>query len=557
MQSVFWSEVYQQKKALENVSIRDLFVKNPKRFEQFSLCVGNLLLDYSKQQIDKETLDKLIQLAESYKLSDSIQALFYGEKINQSEDRAVLHTALRDFSSNPIHQEGEDIKCDIKTVLQQMELFAEQIQKGEYRGATDLPFTDVICLGIGGSELGPRLVMEALATYQVNDLKFHFISNVFGSTLSNKCRQLNPETTLCIISSKTFTTPETLQNAKALKTWFEKKLPSENKLLCKENASKHLVAVTAAPQLALEFGILENNIFKFWPWVGGRFSIWSAVGLPVILSIGMRHFMSFLRGARSMDTHFYTADFSQNMPVILALLGIWNHTVLEMNTQAIIPYDDRLQHLPAYLQQLEMESNGKSMNIRGETITYNTAPIVWGGVGCNGQHAYMQLLHQGKTIIPVDFLISAKGDEDFPEHHQLLVASCFTQSKALMEGQVEVELQDSMDNTLLNKFKACPGNRPSSTLMYSDLTPETLGALIALYEHKVFVQGRIWEINSFDQWGVELGKTLARKILNEMSTLNEKVENEKAEFATEDMIETENDSSTAGLMKYYNYYNNK
>lgn len=530
-QTKAWVELQEHYHDSAEVKCRDLFESDPKRFEQFSLQVGDILFDYSKQLVTKDTVEKLCALAESVELNNKIKAIFSGEIVNRTENQAALHTALRDFSLNPVMVKGQDVKDKVQAELQKMAELAEAIHLARRLGSTGIAFTDVLCLGIGGSELGPALVCEALDGYKVCDLKFHFISNVFGQTLAECLRQLNPETTLCLISSKSFTTPETLRNAVSVQQWYKSRTLSAG-----HSFDKHLLAVTAHKERAMNFGILEENIFEFWEWVGGRYSIWSAVGLPVLLKIGVPHFMSFLRGARLMDSHFYTAAFEQNMPVLMALLGIWNTNFLNTKSHAILPYDDRLRLFPAYLQQLEMESNGKSINEFLLPVDYSTAPVVWGGIGCNGQHAFMQLLHQGTEIIPVDFLVAAKGDPEFKEQHQLLVASCLSQSKALMEGQNDAFFSESDP---IKAAKLCSGNRPSSTLFYSELTPQILGSLIALYEHKVFVQGVIWGINSFDQWGVELGKRLAKNILPNLE---------------KDPNEFQSDSSTKGLIRFFQEY---
>ncbi len=421
-----------------------------------------------------------------------------------------------------------------------MAKLVEEIHSGKRKGASGLPFRSVICLGIGGSELGPALLCEALDAYKVSDLKFYFISNVFGSRLAEVLDSLNPETTLCIVSSKTFSTAETLSNAKSVQQWFRQSSQnSENSTNPRKlSFESHFLAATAQPKRAIEFGIPKENIFEFWEWVGGRFSIWSAVGLPVMLKIGMPHFMSFLRGAHLVDEHFYKSEFERNIPVLMGLLGIWNSNFLNAKSHAILPYDDRLNLFPSYLQQLEMESNGKGVDKNLRSVQHGTAPVIWGGIGCNNQHAFMQLLHQGPECIPADFLIAAMGDPAFHEQQKLLVASCLSQSKALMEG---LQPEALSDEDPLKAAKVCPGDRPSSTFFYSDLTPEILGMLIALYEHKVFVQGVIWEINSFDQFGVELGKELGKKIMPDL---------EKGED------EILCDSSTKGLIRFFQKKNN-
>ncbi len=522
-----WQDLAKHHESLVNVRIQDLFQQNPQRFADFSLQVHDILLDYSKQHVTRETLELLFNLAKSSQLKEYIQALFAGEKVNTSEQRSALHMALRDPTHAPIMVNEQNIKPDIHLVLSRMGVWTERVRSGSYLGGTGKRITDVVSLGIGGSDLGPSMVYQALSAYKTTDIALHFISNVDGKTLAEVLKHLDPETCLCIINSKTFTTPETLQNATRIKKWLTEKLGEKN-------IPQHLVGVTANPDKALLFGILRENIFEFWDFVGGRYSIWSSVGLPIALSLGMEHFRSFLAGAHLMDQHFYTAPFSENMPVILALLGIWNINFENSTAHAVLPYEDGLEQFPNYLQQLEMESNGKTAARDTGTVSHATAPIIWGGVGCNGQHAYMQLLHQGTQVIPVDFLLPAQGHSEFDEHHKLLVASCLSQSKALMEGNID-------NGTPFNQHsdaKHCSGDRPSNTLMYSTLTPKVLGSLIALYEHKVFVQGIIWGINSFDQWGVELGKTLVREILPHLDTA---------------LVNAKLDSSTRGLIEYYQY----
>lgn len=526
-----WEALEHHRKLMYDVRLKDLFADDPNRFKKFSLQVGDLLFDFSKQRIIAETLEKLCALAKERNIEQEIESLFLGRPINTSENRAVLHTALRDLTEPPLLVNGQNIKADIKAVLKKIEVFSEKLRRGEYRGVTGQTITDVLALGIGGSDLGPQLVTHALKHFQDSKVRVHFISNVDAETLQDTLKLQNPHNTLCLINSKSFTTPETLMNAKSIKKWYQEAFQGE------VNVNEHLFAVTAKPEKALSLGILKENIFEFWDWVGGRFSIWSSVGLPIAILLGMEHFKAFLKGAYLMDQHFKEAPISQNMPMIMALLGIWNINFWNYFTLAIIPYGDGLSLFPAYLQQLEMESNGKRVNKQGEPLTYATAPTIWGGVGCNGQHAYMQWLHQGSLIAPVDFLVAAKSSttsEVFQEQQKFLVASCFSQSKALMEGTLLKEGEKG-DQALL-----CPGNRPSSTLLYPQLTPEILGSLIALYEHKVFVQGVIWNINSFDQWGVELGKTLVKTLLPELDN---------------QPILSQNDNSTEGLISFYQSHN--
>ena len=530
MPTTAWDDLYEHQKSLVEIHMRDLFEKDPERFLNFSLEAEGILLDYSKQRITQSTLEKLQRLAVACQLSEQIEGLFCGKKINASEQRAALHTALRDPDSSSLIVDGKDIKAEIRQTQSRMETTVNHIRNG--RGLSDKKqeVTDIISLGIGGSDLGPLMVCQALAGYKTTDIRFHFISNVDGNTLHSVLKSLNPSTTLCIINSKTFTTPETLLNANSIKTWFSSKLGTAQ-------AVDHLIGVTADPIKAEQFGIAKKNIFEFWDFIGGRYSVWSSVGFSIALMLGMEHFKEFLAGAYAMDKHFRTAPFLSNMPVLLALIGIWNINFWDCQTHAVIPYDDGLQKFPDYLQQLEMESNGKKAAKTQGFVMHATAPVIWGGVGCNGQHAYMQLLHQGTQVIPVDFLIAANGHPSFTEQHQLLVSSCFSQSKALMEGT----RLETLEDTLLKDAKQCFGNRPSNTLMYAKLTPRILGSLIALYEHKVFVQGVIWGINSFDQWGVELGKKLVKEILPYLCS------------DTEPLL----DSSTKGLIQYFKRHSGK
>lgn len=522
MSSPAWEALVKHHKTLVTVHMRDLFLADPERFSQFSIQVGDVLLDYSKQRITTETLGIFCALAEELQLPKQIEALFAGGIVNMSEQRPALHTALRDPSLVPIAVDGQDIKPNIQKVLARMEGFVDAVRSGRYPKGCTKPIIDIISLGIGGSDLGPSMVCQALKNYKTSALNLHFVSNVDGNTLADVLAKCDPSTTLCIINSKTFTTPETLQNANSIKAWFCNALGVDAPMT-------HLVGITANPARAEAFGIAKDNIFEFWDFVGGRYSVWSSVGLPIALSLGMSHFRAFLKGAHAMDTHFASASFLENMPVLMAFMGIWNSNFWNCSTQAIIPYDDGLRQFSDYLQQLEMESNGKSARFDKGFVPFTTVPVIWGGVGCNGQHAYMQLLHQGTQVIPVDFLIAANGNADFPAHHQLLLASCFAQSKALMEGSLGIVSDPLID------AKRCLGNRPSNTLLYPILTPEVLGSLIALYEHKVFVQGILWGINSFDQWGVELGKKLVNQLLP---------------YLEEGKNTSELDSSSKGLIEF-------
>jgi glucose-6-phosphate isomerase len=471
--SAAWQALTAHKNHIADTKISEMFAADGNRFSKFSLQHQDLLFDYSKQQITQDTVKLLCDLAVEANVQPAISDLFNGSIVNQTEQRPALHTELRNPATN---------KPEIMAVLEQMTAFVSKMQASNY--------TDVIVLGIGGSDLGPRLVCEALAPFKTSALNIHFVANVDSDTLTPLLRSLDPSTTACIINSKTFTTIETLANASIVKSWLG------------SNAAASTWAVTAHVKNATAFGIKSDHIFAFWDWVGGRYSVWSAVGLPIALSLGMDNFRRVLSGAHAMDQHFYTTEFSKNIPVMQALIGIWNINFLNYNTLAIQPYADGLQLLPDYLQQLEMESNGKSAENSGVFVDYQTAPVIWGGVGCNGQHAYMQMLHQGTQVVPVDFLVARRSHNEPQDLQRLLIASCLGQSQALMTGR-----KDPL------YYKVCPGNRPSSTIMFDTITPEIIGALIAMYEHKVFVQGTIWQIQPFDQWGVQLGKDLITDVL--------------------------------------------
>ncbi len=492
--SIAWQALAAHRQQISDNTISELFAADSERFNKFSLKQKDLLIDYSKQHITQETVKLLCDLAQESNVQQAINDLFSGAIVNKTEKRPALHMELRNPKTN---------RTEILDVLEQMAEFVSQMQSSN--------FTDVIVLGIGGSDLGPRLVCEALAPYKISLLNIHFVANVDSDTLLPLLKSLNSNTTACIINSKTFTTIETLANASIVKSWLA------------DNAATSIWAVTASVKKATAFGIKSGHIFAFWDWVGGRYSVWSAVGLPIALSIGVENFKRVLAGAHAMDQHFCTTKFSKNIPVMQALIGIWNINFLNHHTLAIQPYADGLQLLPSYLQQLEMESNGKSAGNSGEFVDYQTAPVIWGGVGCNGQHAYMQMLHQGTQVVPVDFLVARRSHNQSENLQQLLIASCLGQSQALMTGR-----KDSLD------YKVCPGNRPSTTIMFDIITPESIGSLIAMYEHKVFVQGTIWQIQPFDQWGVQLGKDLITDVLELLrgGDLN-KV-----------------DSSTAGLLNY-------
>ncbi len=504
---------------LKAVSIKSLFQSEPNRFPSMSVSAAGVLLDYSKNQITPETVQLLLRLAEECGVPSVRDAMFAGQKINVSEDRAVLHTALRSSYAESIFVDGMDVVPQIQSVLGNMELLTLKIHSGEWKGFTGKQITDVINIGIGGSDLGSRMAVVALRRYHLQKVSVHFVSNVDGHELESILATVNPETTLFIVSSKSFTTKETVLNAKSALQWLLAAGAAVSDI------KKHFVAVTANIDEAKVFGIPEENIYPIWNWVGGRYSVWSAIGLPVMLAVGVNHFMEFLSGAHTMDVHFRYAPLDRNMPVLLALMGIWNRNFLEYHALAVAPYHEDLSVFSRWLQQLEMESNGKSVQKDSEPVTYETVPIIFGDTGTNGQHSYFQFFHQGTDICPVDFIAVLKSSHPFKQHHELLLANCFAQSEALMLGGDKKKAREDMVSKgvpadqieALLKQKRFDGNRPSNTIVMNELCPETLGALMALYEHKVFVQGIIWNINSFDQWGIELGKVLATHIHHELT----------------------------------------
>jgi glucose-6-phosphate isomerase len=501
---------------IKNENLRDLF-KDQKRFDQFSIRFGDILLDYSKNRINSQTHELLLQLAEECGLKNAINQQFNGEKINETEDRAVLHTALRNPARTGFILDGKDILPDIHKVLDKMEQFSNQVISGAWKGYSGKPITDIVNIGIGGSDLGPVMVTEALKAYS-NHLKLHFVSNVDGSHIAETLKNLDPETTLFMIASKTFTTQETMANAYSARDWFLKSGGSEAAV------AKHFVAISTNEAGVAKFGIDTANMFGFWDWVGGRYSLWSAIGLSIACGIGFKNFKELLSGAHEADNHFRNSDFRENIPVTLALLGIWYTNFFEAESHAILPYDQYMHRFAAYFQQGDMESNGKSNDRNGNRVSYQTGPVIWGEPGTNGQHAFYQLIHQGTKLIPCDFIVPAQSHNPIGKHHQLLLSNFFAQTEALMNGksrkEVEEELKAAGKNAdeieKLAPFKVFEGNRPSNSILIKRITPHTLGSLIAIYEHKIFVQGIIWNIFSYDQWGVELGKQLAGRILPEL-----------------------------------------
>lgn len=521
---------------LSREHLRRMFKNDPQRFRNFSLNSGTLFLDYSKNIVDQEAMNVLLELARISGVEQLRDKMWAGEHINRTEDRAVMHMALRHQGDDDLHVDGENVSAPIRTVLAAMRSYSAKLRNGEIAGSTGTKITDVVNIGIGGSDLGPAMVVRALSPY-VSEMKPHFVSNVDGSDIADTLAGLDPETTLFIVASKTFTTDETMTNANSARKWLAEALGDKA-------VGDHFVAVSTNLDACAEFGIQEDRIFGFWDWVGGRYSVWSAIGLSVMLAIGPENFDEFLAGAAEMDQHFLTAPLDKNMPVIMALLGVWYRNAFGYSTHAVLPYDERMGRFAAYLQQQDMESNGKSVQRDGSAVSYATGPIVWGEPGTNGQHAFYQLIHQGTDVIPVDFLIAAQGETDYPEHHEKLVANCFAQSEALMLGKTADEVRSELvaqglsDSEIeeLTPHKVFPGNRPSNTIMYQKLTPKTLGNLVALYEHKVFVQGAIWNVNSYDQWGVELGKQLAKALLPKVQGSADA---------------KDHDSSTQGLLEHF------
>jgi glucose-6-phosphate isomerase len=532
-----WQALKTHQQLIATQRMQTWFDRDDLRYAHFSLQVGDILLDYSKNLITSDTISLLVKLAHTLKLADSINALFAGHSVNITENRPALHTALRDQSDDPLLVNQENITALVANTLVKMRDITTKIRNGTWRGATDKPITDIVNIGIGGSHLGPLLTTHALADFADHKLQCHFISNIDASHIQETLAKINPETTLFIVSSKSFTTLETITNAITLKAWLQTKLGITS-------IEKHFIAVTAATSKALAFGIAPENIFPVWDWIGGRYSVWSAIGLPLAIAIGMENFQAFLRGAQAMDQHFREADFAHNMPVIMALLGIWYINFFAANNHAIIPYSHHLTYLRTYLQQADMESNGKSVSNSGEIIDYATGPIIWGEQGCNAQHAFHQLLHQGQHLIPVDFILAGNKSSGFDHHQDILIASGLSQAQALMQGksyqQALTEAQaagfSGVEAERLAQHKTIIGNRPSNVIFLKEITPYNLGALLALYEHKIYVQGAIWQINSFDQWGVELGKQLLPEILAELKNNNPQLPH---------------DSSTKGLIQHY------
>lgn len=537
-QTKAWQDLQQHYEQIKLVQLRDLFAQDSARFTKFSRILDDqILLDFSKNRLTEETLEKLLALAQESDLSGAIAAMFAGEKINRTEDRAVLHIALRNRSNTPILVDGQDVMPAVNRVLEKMQRFCARVIEGSWTGYTGKAITDVVNIGIGGSDLGPYMVTEALKPYQ-NHLHVHFVSNVDGTQIVETVKTLNPETTLFLVASKTFTTQETMTNAHSARDWLLQTAKEDNAV------AKHFVALSTNSQAVAAFGIDTENMFEFWDWVGGRYSLWSAIGLSIALSIGFEQFVQLLSGAHAMDRHFATTEAKQNLPVLLALIGIWYNNFFGAQTEAILPYDQYLHRFPAYFQQGNMESNGKSVDRNGNPVHYQTGPIIWGEPGTNGQHAFYQLIHQGTKWVPCDFIAPAISHNPLGDHHNKLLSNFFAQTEALAFGKSKATVEEEFamaGNTAqqvahIVPFKTFEGNRPTNSILVREITPYTLGLLIALYEHKIFTQGVILNIFTFDQWGVELGKQLANRILPELAG-SEEVKN--------------HDSSTNGLINHF------
>jgi glucose-6-phosphate isomerase len=514
-----WQALQQHHEEMKTVQMKNLFATNPERYRKFSLSANDFIFDYSKNIINEKTISLLLQLANECGLEDAIKAMFAGEKINATENRAVLHTALRNFSGRPVLNDGKDVMPDVKAVLEQMKSFCSRVHSGEWKGYTGKKIKYIVNIGIGGSDLGPVMVTEALKPYWVDGIQTYFVSNVDGTHITETLKKITAEETLFLIASKTFTTQETMTNAHTARNWFLAAAKDESHI------AKHFAALSTNEKEVVKFGIAPENMFGFWDWVGGRYSLWSAIGLSIALTVGYDHFEQLLKGAYGIDTHFSTTAFEKNIPVLMALIGIWYTNFYGATSEVILPYDQYMHRFAAYLQQGNMESNGKYVDRNGNPVSYATGPVIWGEPGTNGQHAFYQLIHQGTQMIPADFIAPAISHNPVGDHHQKLLSNFFAQTEALMNGAAND-----------NPYRVFQGNKPTNSFLVKEITPFTLGELIALYEHKIFVQGVIWNIYSFDQWGVELGKVLAGKILPELQ---------------DDAPVNSHDSSTNGLVNAY------
>ncbi|MEQ1917051.1 MAG: glucose-6-phosphate isomerase, partial [Gallionella sp.] len=536
-----WQALAAHHNEMKSVHMRQLFQDDAQRFERFTVQLQSLLFDYSKNRVDQKTMELLIDLAKQAELPANIERMFTGEKINSTEGRAALHTALRNRSDKAVMVDGKNVMPDVNRVLGLMRRFSDAVRNGTHLGHTGKRITDIVNIGIGGSDLGPLMVCEALKSYASKDMRVHFVSNIDASHLCETLKKVDAETTLFVVSSKTFTTQETLTNAHSARAWLIEQLGNENAV------AKHFAAVSTNLQATAKFGINPDNVFEFWDWVGGRYSLWSAIGLPIALFLGMDKFEELLSGAHTMDEHFRHAPLDQNIPVIMAMLGVWYGNFFHAESNAVFPYDQYMHRFTAYLQQLDMESNGKGVDRQGKVVDYDTGMEVWGEPGSNGQHAFYQLIHQGTRLIPCDFIAPMRSQNPLGQHHDILIANCFAQTEALMVGKTEDQARaelvaQGMSGETLEELlphKVFPGNKPTNTLLVELLDAHTLGMLIALYEHKVFVQSVIWNINPFDQWGVELGKQLASKILKELPKT---------------AAITPHDTSTSGLIAHYHQH---
>jgi glucose-6-phosphate isomerase len=525
-----WKKLQADQQFMKTVQMKSLFSEDRERFNRYSIIFGDILFDFSKNLVNAEILSHLFELAAECRLSEAIAGMFSGEKINHTEDRSVLHTALRNFSGEPVYADGKDVMPEVMRELEHMKLFSQKIHSGEWRGYSGKPIRNIVNIGIGGSDLGPVMVTEALKHYWIDGMQAFFVSNVDGTQIVETLKPLNPEETLFLIASKTFTTQETMTNAYSARDWFLKTAGDEAFI------AKHFVALSTNETEVVKFGIDRSNMFVFWDWVGGRYSLWSAIGLSIVLIIGYPRFEEMLQGAHGSDKHFRNTAFEKNIPVIMALIGIWYRNFFGSQTEAILAYDQYMHRFAAYFQQGNMESNGKSVDRNGEPVTYSTGPVVWGEPGTNGQHAFYQLIHQGTVLIPCDFIAPAISHNPLGDHHAKLLSNFFAQTEALMNGRSPEELMAAHVQQELIPFKFFSGNRPTNSFLIKMITPYSLGQLIALYEHKIFVQGVIWNIFSFDQWGVELGKALAGNILPELKNSQET---------------TGHDGSTNGLINWY------
>ncbi len=538
VETAAWKKLQEHYAQVKNIHMQDMFRDDPERFSRFSTRYEDIFIDYSKNIVMEETMGLLLDLADETKVSDAIEKMFSGDKINETEDRAVLHTALRNRSNAAVYVDGNDVMPGVNNVLAQMKMFSKKVTSGEWKGFTGKPVTDIVNIGIGGSDLGPVMVTEALKPYAKENIRVHFVSNIDGTHIAETLKKISAETTLFMIASKTFTTQETMTNAHTARKWFLDSAKDE------DHIKKHFVALSTNGDEVEKFGIDTANMFVFWDWGGGRYSLWSAIGLSIACAIGFDNFEDMLEGAHTMDRHFRSAAFDKNIPVILALLGIWYNNFFGAETEAILPYDQYLHRFPAYFQQGNMESNGKYVARSGREAVCQTGPVIWGEPGTNGQHAFYQLIHQGTKMMPCDFIAPAQSHNPLGEHHDILLSNFFAQTEALMKGKSEEEVVNELraagksDDEIkgIAPFKIFKGNKPTNSILFKKLTPRTLGSLIAMYEHKIFVQGVIWNIFSFDQWGVELGKQLANRILPELGD-DEKI--------------TSHDASSNGLINYY------